>query len=71
MDEEELVGERNVENRSVELIEGMERIKWMGVEWYFYEKWFCDFKREVEIVEEKGRLRWFIENIGGRLEFGF
>ncbi|MFZ7760081.1 peptidase domain-containing ABC transporter [Bacillus thuringiensis] len=69
--QEELVAQTNVQNTSVELIEGMETIKSMGVESYFYQKWFFHFKTQLQIVEQKGRLTAFIENIPRTLQFGF
>lgn len=65
----EMLSQSKVQNNLVELFEGMETIKSLGMEEHFYTTWENNFSQQLDIQEEKGRYSSWIGSISTSIQF--
>lgn len=65
----EMLSQSKVQNNLVELFEGMETVKSLGMEEHFYTTWENNFSQQLDIQEEKGRYSSWIGNISTSIQF--
>lgn len=65
----EMLSQSKVQNNLVELFEGMETVKSLGMEEHFYTTWENNFCQQLDIQEEKGRYSSWIGSISTSIQF--